>query len=99
MKVSARKFERAENAGKCLFVPARVTCPLPTRAANVRLGGIGMVCVEALLDRASGQSQGLPAHCGLQRFQVEFGETLPPQQGFDVPQKFSGEQAVERSFF
>jgi len=60
---------------------------------------VGMVCVEPLFDSTRRQPQGLPPNGRLQRFQIQIVQSLAPQQRFNVPQDFSGEEAVERGFF
>jgi hypothetical protein len=99
MKVSPHQFQRSQNARKCLLAPPHIACGLSAWAQHGRRVRIGVVCVEALFDRAPGQLQGLPTHGRLQCFQIEFGKTLPPEEGFDIPHNLSGEKAAERSLF
>ena len=58
-----------------------------------------MVRVEALLYGNRRQTERLAPDSVFQRFQIEAGQMLASQQGLDVPQDLSGEEAVERSFF
>jgi hypothetical protein len=54
-----------------------------------------VVGVETLFDGVRRQSQRLPPHGRLERFQIQIPQTLTPQQRFNVPQNLSGEKAVE----
>jgi hypothetical protein len=99
MKVSPLQSQRSENAGQRFRAPPPLASAFTASAPRRRGVRIGVVCIEALLDGASSQRQHLPADSRLQCLQIEFGDTLPPQESLAVPQDFSGEQAVERSFF
>lgn len=56
---------------------------------------IGTIRIETLLNCPPRQPQCLPANRRLQRFQIQIVQALAPQQGFNIPQDLSGEEAVE----
>jgi hypothetical protein len=61
--------------------------------------GVGAVGIQPLLDGAAGEMERLPPDGHLQRLKVQILQTLAAEQGFDLPQDLSGQQAVERGFF
>lgn len=84
---------------KDFFAPAGVACGLAAFALEVRLTAIGMIGVQPLFDGTSGEAEHLPAHSRFERFQIDLFQRLTSEEGLDVPQDLSRQQAVERGFF
>ena len=99
MVIGTFELQRPEDTLKGFSTPASVACHLAAIADPVRLFAVGVIRVEALFDSMGGQTEHLPPHCRFQRFQIEFFQTLAPEQCFNVPQDLSRQQAVERGFF
>lgn len=99
VKIGTLEFERPEHTLKRLFAPSGVTGQLPALTTSVTGVGIGVIRIEALLYRAAGQMERLPADRRFQSLQVEVLQALSAQQRLDVPQDLSGEEPIERGFF
>jgi hypothetical protein len=97
--VSALEFQRPENAVKGLGSSACQTRLGTAWTRQPALFPVAVIRIEALLHRHRCQSEGLPSNRGFQRFQVQAVQPLTSEQGFDIPEDFSGEKTVEWSFF